>query len=147
MTRRKISRLRQIAFLTNIKNARVLTVTVKIDQSEGMYQNLVYLNKLFKEIFTGVHSPPLPNLHAYYSLSTLRTSFRVALPLSERPEQAMDWVGQLPLPDLIVRSSLPRDGVLYLRWLDQGAVRFRPVVFVGRLFSMLLGLVSRAGRS
>ena len=28
--------LRQIAFLINIKNARVLTVTVKIDQSEGI---------------------------------------------------------------------------------------------------------------
>ena len=36
VTRRKISCLRQIALLINIKNAWVLTVTVKIDQSEDI---------------------------------------------------------------------------------------------------------------
>ena len=35
-----------------------------------------------------VAAPPLPNPHAYYSLTTLRASFRIAPQLSERLEQA-----------------------------------------------------------
>ena len=68
VTRRKIYRRCQIAFLINIKNARVLTVTVKIDQSEGIPESGI------PEMFTGVHSPPLPNPHTYHSLATLRAS-------------------------------------------------------------------------
>ena len=67
-TPRVISRLHHIAFPINIKNAQVLTVTVKIDQSE------LYRNELFKEICTGVLSTPLPNLLAFYSIDILRAS-------------------------------------------------------------------------
>ena len=100
MTGRRVCHHRHIAFLSVIKDAPLLTKTVKINQSEGVPESGIP-NALLIKIPTSIPAPLSPVPLYFSSLSLLRTMHRSTL--SERLEQATK--SHAPSPYLAKESA------------------------------------------